>query len=387
MAIIIPSKHIYEIKNNKIIENRINKVEVNATQVKPFNEFDTVVYSENVDINQNSIVESEETPRLAIDTQLGANAYHYAYVYFRNEVKYLKHTITLPKVSNNKRVTTLKKVEVSVFGNVTTAKTTGQMLVSSNLNFTLGSINQTARNEKEKTFDWELPETFTSTYNGIPRANASVTGYSDESSYSFTETDNTYEIELTTLVSYTKETLLGNGQVKPVDGYNTSVAGEGEYAYYEPIQLRISVYGNTTGIELDETNLVFGQGEKTDFSVSNNELLQTSNYRKFVDIPNSIEYNIGNTMTEYSRGKECATILCSISDYYNEQGLKAIDITDEQSMLFKEFDEVTPYIYNARGKDEPMSVNKENVPKTFVVVGVEPFYDGAVWQRLYLVER
>jgi hypothetical protein len=83
-------------------------------------------------------------------------------------------------------------------------------------------------------------------------------------------------------------------------------------------------------------------------------------------------------------------ILCSISDYYDQNGNKVIDTNDttpNPKMLFEEFDLVIPYIFNAKGKDEPMSVDKQNVAKTFVVVGVEPFYDGAVWQRLYLLEK
>ncbi len=391
MAIIIPSKHIYEIRNNKIIENRINKVEVNATEVKPVNEFDKVVYSENIDFNSSSVFE-EETNANKDDSyystagpQIG---YQYSYVYFNNKLKYFQGHIKIPKVSSNTRITKISKLEFSVFGTVIKADTTGTLLITSannsGLNFNTPTITQRSRTEKETTFEFpETPET-------VSVQGVSVTGLKEENTYNILENDTEFEIYFRCMVSYVKETLLSTGLAYVTLDLGATVLGSGEYEYYDPSQLRISVYGNTSGIELTEVKQVYGSDERSVFSIQNNELLQTTNYITYVDNPNSISYNVDKTIKQYTKGKESAVILCSISDYYDQNGNKVIDTNDttlNPKMLFEEFDLVIPYIYNAKGQDEPMSVDKQNVAKTFVVVGVEPFYDGAVWQRLYLLEK
>lgn len=79
-------------------------------------------------------------------------------------------------------------------------------------------------------------------------------------------------------------------------------------------------------------------------------------------------------------GKETATLLCDISDYYDESGEKVIDITTNK-MSFRLHDEVIPYVYGADGKDKPMSKKQDGSAKVFEVVGSNIIYDGAVWQE------
>lgn len=109
---------------------------------------------------------------------------------------------------------------------------------------------------------------------------------------------------------------------------------------------------------------------------------------------NDIEYKYGQTLKEYEKGKETATIRCSIADYYeaDKDGLfptnnKVISIDNSTGrMLFKEYDEVIPMVYGADGKDHPMSYYKDGTPKKFKILGVKPYYNGASWQELYLQE-
>lgn len=93
-----------------------------------------------------------------------------------------------------------------------------------------------------------------------------------------------------------------------------------------------------------------------------------------------------NVLNKYNKGKETATIRCSISDYYNESGEKVIDITTS-NMSFRLHDEVIPYIYSANGEDVPMSKKQDGTRKVFEVVGSNIIYDGAVWQELTLQEK
>lgn len=397
MAIIIPSKHIYEIRNNKIIENRINKVEVNATEVKPINEFEKLVFSQNIDITDTTaLVPSENDIKENSDTAPSGSTfgYLYAYAYFNNKIKTLSSYFKIPKVSKNSRITKLTRFEFSVYGSLTKSKTIGKASVyikNNDLVFEKQTIDITATNTVEQTFEFpQMPEIVTATKQDLFEQTASVKGVSNPNSYNFIDDTDEYTVYFTCLVSYIKETLLSAGTVSASQSTINSVNGEGEYEYYEPKQLRISVYGDTSGIELTEVKQVYGSDERSVFSIQNNELLQTTNYITYVDNPNSISYNVDKTIKQYTKGKESAVILCSISDYYDQNGNKVIDTNDttpNPKMLFEEFDLVIPYIFNAKGKDEPMSVDKQNVAKTFVVVGVEPFYDGAVWQRLYLLEK
>lgn len=401
MAIIIPSKHIYEIRNNKIIENRIDKVEVIATKITPVNEFEKVVYSENIDIssitNESQFEEYEKSDdeKEAYVVRAGdASTYmrFYLYTYFANKTKYLNGTIKFPKLRKNERIDSIKKFEFSVYGSIEKAKTIGTAFFSTtSYVMDLTSLSHTARTTNEKVFDYpEMPERIEENQSGhlVPMEVVNV-GLPNISTYSFSENSEEFIVDFKCLISYTKETLICNGEATT----SGNVDGEGEYAFYNPSQLRVSVYGNTSAIELEEENQKYGNAEeKGSFSIQNNELLQTTNYITFIGVDNnqSINYNVSRTREQYAKGKESATILCSISDYYDQNGNKIINIndtTDNPRMLFEEFDLVIPYIYNAKGQDEPMSVDKQNVAKTFVVVGVEPFYDGAVWQRLYLLEK
>ena len=55
-------------------------------------------------------------------------------------------------------------------------------------------------------------------------------------------------------------------------------------------------------------------------------------------------------------------------------------------MCFRMYDEVLPMVYGADGKDYPMSKKKDGTPKTFKVLGTKIYFDGAVWQELFLQE-
>jgi hypothetical protein len=100
-----------------------------------------------------------------------------------------------------------------------------------------------------------------------------------------------------------------------------------------------------------------------------------------------LAYAFSKTQAHYAKGKETATIRCSISDYYDENGEKVIATNNSNKMAFDIYDEVIPYSYGADGSDKPLSRHKDGSPKTFVVLGTRIFYDGAVWQELTLQEK
>ena len=103
---------------------------------------------------------------------------------------------------------------------------------------------------------------------------------------------------------------------------------------------------------------------------------------------NALETMFSQTQQSYKNGKETATIRCSISDYYDydtNEKVIAIDNSTEK-MSFSEYDQVIPMVYGADRQDYPMSTYQDGSPKVFQVLGVKKFYNGAVWQELYLQE-
>lgn len=88
----------------------------------------------------------------------------------------------------------------------------------------------------------------------------------------------------------------------------------------------------------------------------------------------------------YKNGKETLELLCSISEYSDTDGNLAISTKDRtKPMTFNIGDIALPYKFTAQG-DQPLSLSKSNEPKLFLVTGVTPIFDGAVWQKLTLQE-
>ena len=156
----------------------------------------------------------------------------------------------------------------------------------------------------------------------------------------------------------------------------------GTYTRYIPKRVDVTFYGNTTSLELNQENLIVGDPIGVNpQSFQMNELVQYSNFYISEDT-NSIEKQYNNTLYNYINGKETAELLCSVGEYYDENGNLAISTKDNAlPMLFNQGDIVIPMVFAPNGNDVPMSAGKK-----FEVIGVEPIYDGAVWQKLTIQE-
>lgn len=140
-------------------------------------------------------------------------------------------------------------------------------------------------------------------------------------------------------------------------------------------------------ITLQEVTEKFGKGERA-LSLPANELIQATG-----GTINAQNAEIANKIIEnYVNGKEVRKILCSIDDYFeydkgatDYKGKKAINIKTAE-MSFKLGAQVIPMVRDANGSDIPLSTYLGGNPKVFWVRGNKIFYDGAVWQELYLQE-
>ena len=158
------------------------------------------------------------------------------------------------------------------------------------------------------------------------------------------------------------------------------------YKEYIPKSYSFSISGDIEEYENKSITKTFGDGSDY-YEMPSNELFQATT--KISGVPIT-EINANNLIKDFRNGKETYELLCSVKEYYNEDGTLAISTKGEvggnTKMFFNIGDEVIPYKPTAAG-DKPISYKKDGKnPKTFMVVGVTPIFDGAVWQRLNLLE-
>ena len=436
MAIVIPSKNIYQKENPKVRDNVIERIEVNAVEVVPDNEYETPVY--NKQYIENGIAEEKQISLEGNIYNLGGTTYSATacYVsiipYYSNNIE-----IHIPIVSNNKYIDDLllgvnkndnENIKLRVVGDIIKKNATASMdysggttnmkisditysneeIISSNQTINISSLKENYN--LEYTFDGdgrssnitsevninqkELSINASYTWNATATASIKINSLSNIYSIekaSLITIDNIdyYKLDLKVLCGVEYDILAGHGFYFRDETNSAEIWGmKGVNYKYVSKQIEITVYGNTIGIDLvDKTVYINGETQKKVHSIDGNELMQTTNYIKDTyGNANAIEKMYGDTQLAYSRGKETATIRCSISDYYEENGEKAISIDKSTGrMSFKLYDQVIPMVYTNDG-DVPMSLCKDGTPKVFQVLGSKIYYDGAVWQELSLQE-
>ena len=512
MAILIPSKNIYDKQNPKVRDNVIERIEVGAVEVVPDNEYETPVYNEKGIIKETSQDKNTENGEIVAKTITTGADIGIVGVWIANSdisnQKVINKTITIPKVKENHWIYSIlygkdkdgnNQIKYSLHGNIGTGTCSrniswelpdGVLISGKEYDAKLNSIGDIIYNEittvkENETFDYYSD--IISSYKGKPhdifneKEVVSTLKPKDISSVvSFQDKENEYVISIDIMSSITVSRLGGGGE-NNTSGVGGNLTITGTYEVYTPTEIEITIYGNTIGIDLtDKTVYINGETAKKVHSVDGNELMQTSNFfndnadnygsvslttttisdtlywiyarvnlsqsfpfdivitgkayyetatvgitkdftitikagntsatlriaaphsfpnnyyisQSYVKLP--IEYFYSKLQNIYKKGKETATILCSISDYYtystskpNNQGNKVIAIdysTSPKKMCFTVGDIVVPMIYGADKKDKPMSVKENGTAKQFMVLGSKLFFDGAVWQELYLQE-
>lgn len=141
---------------------------------------------------------------------------------------------------------------------------------------------------------------------------------------------------------------------------------------------------------IETETIKIGNNSLKTLYLESNELFYNKN------LYNSISYRefIKNIISDWSDGKETATLKCSIGEYYeydntkpyNKGNLAISTKNNDLPMLFKIGDLVMPYKAIAGGKTAPMSMYRDGTPKVFKVTQVRPYFDGACWQEIMLQE-
>jgi hypothetical protein len=161
-------------------------------------------------------------------------------------------------------------------------------------------------------------------------------------------------------------------------GYD--ITGSGNYYQYV-LNDTITVVGNYYAPF--ETSEEYGESFGTNFSLPSNELVQSANTLNGNELyPTLLE----NIVKKYSKGKEVYTIKCSVGEYYDIYGAKAIDPYDTNyPATFEKHEIVEPYVFTSQG-EVPLSEKADGTPKRFEIIGIDFSYKGVVWQELTLQE-
>ena len=383
MAIVIPSKNIYDMQNPKIVKNVVEKIEVNSSVISEKLNYDTNVFTTDTYVTKDDLLietlgASEGSAKIEITT----NKTYNAIALLSNNNGYFETTITVPKLKNNLYITKFKDEEwfkYQVYGTVKKSTYTADFHTNKDHNNSIDNYSYGDITTEEKTIEFpRLPHTVTSKFSSVT---ATITGLEDTGKFSVYEDYDNYYVEVKLLCYVIIKELMGG--LNTAFNYDTKLTGS--YQEYIPKKISVNLFGNLAEISIEnQTIKLYSQGNentKNVLSIDTNELIQNSSYSQTGE--NAIAKNYGKTLNEYEKGKETATLLCSISEYYNEQGELAISTKDQSlPMQFEIGNEVVPMIMNNKGEDVPMSKDK-----VFQVVGNEVYYDGAVWQKITLLQK
>jgi hypothetical protein len=348
MAIVIPSKNIYTKNNPKIRDNVLDKVTVNQTVISPIEEKDRLVYSETFKRSTSGLtvetlgedLDQDFGTLLVSDISANPQLYNFALSYIETTRTYYNKTIKIPVATDNYYISSLllgkneeigvPNIKVTLRGMIEEGKSTGDVTVNS-LDDVVVSVHYNesiTSTKKDKIIDYApmLPIT-NPVQNGIATANTSIdfsVGNVSEITEAPIITENGidyYSITLRILANLQIYKLsLSDSYRFYIYGSNSNVATFPQtpvnYERYLTTFVEVSFYGNTIGISLEDGTYTYSSGNNP-YSLEGNELIQDSAEVNEQSLSRHIASKI---YSQYRLGKETATLRCSISDYYDENG-------------------------------------------------------------------
>lgn len=307
----IPSKNIYSIENNKVIDNNIDFIEAIVRKAVPDNHYNESVYNENVyegfEIESEPISNKEAQPfATAVSTTNPVFYVYGSYVYADNQY-YVSKVINIPiQYDNTHKVDALylgldkegeKEIKYVCSGKIIKGTTNAFISITAKTNgiavtewsaIGVPPINNGYYKQEETTGSFSVPSEYSKTTiseNGEIVVTAKIDIPTKDN---LAETDVTaklvtidgkdyMQIDIKNLLCGIRLSEVGGrGTATPINGNKTSLGGYirgGTYTEYIPEQVTITVYGNTIGISLKEEKISIGNGKNV-YSFSGNELIQ-----------------------------------------------------------------------------------------------------------------
>lgn len=301
MAIIIPSKNIYGVENQKVRNNAINKVSYNCSRVIPKNEYNVLVHSQKLNPQvatpQSSILKKEGKANTIIDAGV---YYEVAYIsykpYYATNVQ-----ITVPKKKKNSYVDKIYRGQNSEGNFLVKCALSGDLYkgtAKSSASYTTDGGTVTVA-DVETLYGNATPHTITIdksmsdirydapankpvfnlditadvNYNYPTDLSASVYYYENDEKFVFS----VYFISSYELIKMYGTSDFNQGQDYFQIGTHSNELEKESYAEkFVAKSIEISVNGDVIGVDIEEATHDFGDGSKP-FSVERNEINQESN--------------------------------------------------------------------------------------------------------------
>ena len=322
MAIIIPSKNIYGINNQKVVDNEVDNIEVSAKRIEETKDYSVNVYNNDFDVvtYQHGAETSDIHEEYRLHTQAPTS---YCAVSGVFKPFYVDIDVVVNKQIGNKIITQIKtgedKTDETANIKYSTACIKKSAPISATYNTSesgrhdpsFANIQYTYPDDGEEGV-FNLPKTITVQHNYSDISLSEITvNLNDETNLKdigrtikITETNDYFSFRCHLLCGEEIYELKGDAVGPPT---NRSTAS-GTATIYIPQKISLTVYGNTIGIDLQDETVKIGDGQHV-YSFSGNELMQTSN-----DV--TIEESYNEIIKNWRDGKECATIKCGMVDYY-----------------------------------------------------------------------
>jgi hypothetical protein len=412
MAIVIPSKNIYDLSNPKVRDNVYKRVEVNAQKGVADNQFDVNV--------ANFSVETEEyTASLNSSEWTENSAYEYRSLAYNDGYRlgiavvgvrghHIARTFRIKEELENSYISKLKSLLEDGTGQAEGINVSLQCIKYD------GHGNALYDRAEGKVIEKSITYSDPSTYNSLVKVSFNdglvesmgtvpavdvvqseilfTTSVTIADNYDilpvFTKTDYGWLVEIDMLLccleKYTgnvTDMKRHNSSATPAKQYNIDITAE----KYEPIYMEIFFQGNTIGIDFEKETISIGeQNSKNALSIDENELIQNTNiyhppFKHYYDSSHEVielqqiysqrvkvqyilngtrgeKYIAGNKslriynptpvpfevvsvtfvsngisefykhiLDEYNKGKETATLTCTMSEYKNTDGETVIN--------------------------------------------------------------
>lgn len=336
----IPSKHIYEIDNQKVIDNQVGIIEaqekvpqlISDTQ----NVYNDIVYGNGDSGTKQTNTEWADTLRT---DNMGKGKTNIAISYIEMTPRYITKTFNLPTYINDAKIMRIftgkdengqPNIRYNLRGDIKKGVATGESVINIKTadiqSVNINSINSLPPTTQDLDTPYELGTDVTTNVkntvdNHMGGSSVWVSAVSQltlqNASNIFTAKVDTTNNTITLIILCGLKTIKLGGIDWAIYNGTTNLSLSGTYEEYISTQVNISFYGDTITLDLQDNTISLGDG-KTVYSFSGNELIQSTNYIK--NYPINLEYLTYGAIDIYSFMLNNNAVEINVGDILNYNG-------------------------------------------------------------------